>query len=232
MLDLKGFGRSPKPRDGEYSIYDQAALVRRFIVERSLRGLTLVGHSFGGGVALATTVNLLEEDPGRLSALILIDSPAYRQHLPNFIRILRIPVVGIVGIHLLPPTLQVRQILKLAYFDDTKVSDEAVSAYAAPIREPGGRQALVTTAGQIIPANIDEFAEKYGSIKIPTLLLWGRHDEIIPLEIGRRLHREITHSEFVVVEGAGHIPQEEVPEKTIGILIDFLARTTSSKSLL
>ena len=55
-LDLKGFGLSDKPKDDKYSLFDQAELVDQFIQKHKLRRLTLVGHSFGGGIALALAI--------------------------------------------------------------------------------------------------------------------------------------------------------------------------------
>jgi pimeloyl-ACP methyl ester carboxylesterase len=78
-IDLKGFGRSPKPEDGHYSVYDQAALIRDFVIARDLRDVTLVGHSFGGGAALVATLFLQRAAPGRQARLVLIDSIAYPQ---------------------------------------------------------------------------------------------------------------------------------------------------------
>jgi pimeloyl-ACP methyl ester carboxylesterase len=224
LLDLKGFGRSSKPPDGAYSIYDQAAAVRHVIRNRDLRRLTLVGHSFGGGVALAVATDLINEGTKRLAGLILIDSPAYRQRLPLFIAALRTPVLGSLAVHLLPPETQVRSILELAYFDKTKIPPEAVSAYAAPMREPGARESLIATAKQIVPEDVDVFVKNYEKITVPVLILWGRHDSIVPIEIGQRLHRALPHSEFIIIDNAGHIPHEEVPEDTVPHLASFLAR--------
>ncbi len=66
VVDLKGFGNSPKPRDDQYSIYDQARLICGFILHHDLKKLTLVGNSLGGGVALATTLYLSAHAPERL----------------------------------------------------------------------------------------------------------------------------------------------------------------------
>ncbi|HEX2227526.1 MAG TPA: alpha/beta fold hydrolase, partial [Candidatus Binatia bacterium] len=94
LLDLKGHGASPKPVDSAYSLRDQADLVAEFIKQHDLRDLTLVGHSMGGGIALLVSLGFLNEAPGRISSLILIDTIAYPQKLPGFIRLLRFPLLG------------------------------------------------------------------------------------------------------------------------------------------
>jgi pimeloyl-ACP methyl ester carboxylesterase len=223
-VDLKGSGRSPKPRDGCYSMRDQAALVLDLIAERGLTGLTLVGHSFGGGVALVTALDLVRMRPGTLVSLILFASPAYRQRLPAFIRALRVPLLGPLGQRLIPLPVQVRTVLRLAYHNDTLITDDAVAAYASPLGMPGGRYALRATADQIVPADIDALITQYSSINVPTLLIWGRHDKIVPLAAGERLHRAIPGSSLLVIDDAGHIPHEETPERVRPVLREFLAR--------
>jgi len=228
LIDLKGFGASPKPRDNSYSIHDQAALIYQFIIEHDLKNLTIVGNSYGGAVALVTALKLHDADADRLTSLVLIDSIAYEQQFPTFIKILRSPFLGSIGLYLLPSTENVRQILKLAYYDDSKITMDQISAYATPIDLPGGRQALIKIARQIVPPNISEMASKYKTIQVPTLILWGQQDEIVPIGIGERLHESMANSEFLVLNQCGHIPHEERPTETIDIISSFLMRNNEN----
>jgi pimeloyl-ACP methyl ester carboxylesterase len=212
LLDLKGFGRSPKPRDGHYSIYDQSKLVLQFIAEHGLTDLTIVGHSFGGGVTLATALELEHSRPGTLRALVLIDAAAYEQSFPGFIRVLRLPLLGPLAQRIVPIGAQVRMVLRKAYFNDGLIPDASVREYAAALHEPGGKDAVRETARQLVPADVDSFSARYSSIRVPTLIIWGGHDEIVPLSVGERLHAAIAGSKFVLVPDAGHIPHEETPD--------------------
>jgi pimeloyl-ACP methyl ester carboxylesterase len=223
LLDLKGFGKSPKPADGEYSIYDQARLVHNFIVEGNLTNLTLVGHSYGGGVALVTSLSLLAETPPRLRRLVLIDSVGYKQPLPFFVKLLRTPLLGRSVVAAVPRKLQVLSILKLAYHDDAKITPAAVEAYAQPLDSPGGRQALRETAKSMIPPDMDVLTRQYGRITVPTFILWGKQDRIVPLSVGMRLKQDIPNSTLRVIEQCGHIPHEEQPEKALAEIQAFLA---------
>lgn len=222
MLDLKGFGESPKPEDGKYTVHDQAALVLQCIDELRLTGLVLIGHSFGGGVALVTALELLRSRPAALSKLILLDAAAYAQPLPAFIRVLTLPVIGPL-VQLAPATMQVRAVLRQAYYDDRLIPDASVEAYAAPLRMPGGLYALRETAKQIVPSDIAAICARYPTIGVPTLLIWGAHDEIVPLGIGERLRQAIPHSRLVVVGEAGHMPHEETPGPVRRAIEEFLA---------
>jgi pimeloyl-ACP methyl ester carboxylesterase len=101
------------------------------------------------------------------------------------------------------------------------VPEASVKAYAAALHEPGGRYALRETARQIVPDDVDELTAAYPTIEAPTLIIWGRHDEIVPLSVGERLHAAIPHSRLVIVENAGHAPHEETSEQVRAILEQF-----------
>jgi pimeloyl-ACP methyl ester carboxylesterase len=222
FIDLKGFGASPKPIDEHYAVRDQVELIYQFIVRHDLRNLTLVGHSFGGVVALLTGLKLTEEKSDRLSGLVLIDSGGFRQPLPGYLKILRTPFLGPLALGFMSSKRQARRILNMAYYDQRKITHEQVAEYAAPIDSPGARHALVQTAKQLIPRNLEEITSRYKNISVPTLILWGRQDKIIPLRIGQQLHKVITSSRLIVLESCGHIPHEEKPTEVGEIIRRFL----------
>lgn len=221
-VDLKGFGNSPKPLDGQYALLDQARLLTRFIQKHDLRNLTLIGHSLGGGVALAVTIDGILKKDGRIKRLILIDSIAYAQSFPFFVSALRNPILGPLILHGLPDTLNAYLVLKKAYFDDARIPWDAVEAYAKPMGTPGAKQALRTAALQIVPENLEGLTKSYRDIDIPTLILWGRQDEIVPLEMGERLNAAIPLSQSHVLDDCGHNPHEECPEATFEVIGNFL----------
>jgi pimeloyl-ACP methyl ester carboxylesterase len=221
-LDMKGFGLSPKPRDGRYSVYDQSALVLAYIADHHLTNVTILGHSFGGGVALATAAELEETQPGVLSKLVLIDAASYKQDLPWFISILRVPLIGSLSQHLLTSRAQVRKVLKNAYYNDKLITAEQVEAYAAPLFMDGGKYALRETAKRILPKNVDELSARYPHIKVPTLIIWGAEDRVVPLANGMRLDDAIPNSTLIKIEKCGHIPHEELPDAVRKPLADFL----------
>jgi pimeloyl-ACP methyl ester carboxylesterase len=219
---LKGAGKSPKPFDDKYSMFDQAELIYRFIRQNDMRDVTLVGHSFGGGVALLVALKLSQQNPSRLSRLILVDTVSYPQKLPGVIRMLGMPLVGWLGLYLIPDKTKVQNMMESMYYDDSKINPADVEAYAAPLSLPGAKYALRQTARQIIPNNIDEIVDTYPRIKLPTLIIWGREDKIIPLENGLRLHHAIGTSQLVVIERCGHDPPDERPEEVVEAIREFL----------
>jgi len=221
-VDLKGFGQSDKPFDTRYSVFDQADLLAQLIVDRDLRDLTLVGHSFGGGVALVLALKDDQRLKGRVSKLVLLDTIAYPQDIPVFFRMLDMPLFSHVGVRMVPPAMQTRIALRIAYLDNSKIDDEEVETYAAPLRSAAGKHAIIHSARQIIPEGLDEISERYKSIEMPTLILWCDHDRIVPLDVGLKLRRTLPNSTLRLVEGCGHMPQEEQPAATLDLIRGFL----------
>ena len=223
-VDLKGYGKSDKPLDENYSLQDQAALVADFIKKRRLRDVTLVGHSFGGGVALMLALDKRPAIRSRVKRLVLLDTIAYPQKIPIFFGILRTPLVGQVSQSVVPPEFQARAALRIAYLDDSKITNRDVAAYAQPLHSEGAKHALIQTAKQIVPDNLGMLADRYKSIRLPTLILWCPYDKIVPIAIGRRLHEDLPNSTFRVIRGCGHLPHEERPLATAREIQAFLNR--------
>ncbi len=223
-IDLKGFGESDKPLDARYSIFDQARLIEDYITRNKLRGATLIGHSYGGGVALAVALKLRDAGAYRIKKLVLIDSIAYRQPLPIFFQLLKTPVIGEIGLSLVPPEVQMERALSIAYYEDSKVTEETVKTYASALHSEGGRHALLYTINNLDPAQADEVSKHYKELTLPALVLWCDHDKIVPLRIGKRLIQDLPNARIDVIEDCGHIPHEEQPAVTLGAIQEFLAQ--------
>ena len=99
-VDLRGFGASDKPDDDHYSIQDQVQAVQAFIEQENLRDLTVIGHSFGGGITLSMALNAQGQKKPRIRNIVLIDTIAYRQPIPIFFKLLQIPMVGDISMSL------------------------------------------------------------------------------------------------------------------------------------
>jgi pimeloyl-ACP methyl ester carboxylesterase len=222
LIDLRGQGQSPKPHDKNYSILEQGELIYQFILEHNLRKLTLVGNSYGGAVSLLVAIMLRERHQSRLAKLILIDSGGYPDHLPMFLKILRTPILGWLAVHVLPPATQIQIVLCKSYYDPCKITEEQILAYARPIASRGGRHALLQTGKQAIPKDINKWIAKYPTISVPTLILWGEDDRVLPRLIGERLKGAIKDSRLEFIKYAGHIPQEEQPDQVICRIRAFL----------
>ena len=222
LVDFKGCGKSPKPRDTHYSLEEKVDDIYNLILAEDFKHLTLVGNSLGGAIALLVAIRLGNEKPNRLSRLILIDSAGEKGSMPPHLTLLR-SALGAPMIYLSPSRLAAKMTLRMCYHDREKITKEQVEAYAAPLSSLGGRHALLHTARQCIPANADELIAAVSTLTVPTLILWGREDKVIPLRVGKLLHELIPNSKLEVIEQCGHIPQEEKPDETIARISEFLA---------
>ncbi len=219
-VELKGHGSAPAPPDDLYSIHDHADLVRRLIVQKDLRQLTLVGHSMGGGVALLVAFRLLQE--GRLERLVLVAGAAYPQRLPPFVALATRGRLSEWGLRFCPKRLLIGRVLRSIVFDPGGVTDTQVAAYAEPLYSPAHRTALIKTAMRIIPPDLEELTKHFSEIDLPTLLLWGRHDRVVPLDVAERLLRALPGARLEVMEDCGHVPPEELPKESLEIVLTFL----------
>jgi len=215
LIDLKGSGNSDKPHNKNYSIKTQRDLVYDFILKQNLKNLTLVGNSYGGAVSLILTMKLMKMNPGLLTRLILIDSGGSNKMLPWYLKLLRTPVLGWLALQILTPEEAADTVLKNAYYNDCLITKEQIAAYAAPIGAPGGKYALLQISKGAIPKDIKKIMAHYSTITVPTSILWGADDKVIPLAIGEMLHDKIKGSSLDLVKECGHVPQEEKPAETI-----------------
>lgn len=166
-------------------------------------------------------ISAKQEVRGEIKRLILIDSAAYKQDFPDFISILRIPIINRLSLSI-PSSINSKTVLKESFFDNSKITDEMISTYGSYLNQPGAHHALIQTAKHIIPNDIESLTSKYKNISIPVLIIWGENDTIVKKSIGVRLHNEVEGSTFESVKQCGHIPQEECPEDTIKIIDKFI----------
>lgn len=222
-LDLKGFGASPKPDDGRYSLQDHADAVMRFIQQRGLKELALVGHSFGGAVAFRVALDMQNgAGRARVGRLVLIDGMVWPQPIPTVFRALRTPGLGELMVFGVSPRWQVRLMLLGCYYDPRRIEDATVEAYAAPLRSVAGRRALLRTARQTSSADLRAMIARAEDIAPPVTLLWGGEDRLVPLTYARRLQAAIPSARLIVFDRCGHIPQEEFAEGTLAVIQEVL----------
>jgi pimeloyl-ACP methyl ester carboxylesterase len=219
-LDLPGHGLTRAPpgyaasTDGNVAVVDE--LTRRLGVERSVLG----GNSMGGGVAW----NYALQHPERVSALILVDSagwPSPRktgQGPPAIFKLLANPA-GRALLKSLDPTPLARRGLPSAYVEPTLVTPELVARYTDMARAPGHRDILLTMQNRSrTPATPATFAP----IRAPTLVMVGEADKVIPAAQSRALAGAIPGARLIAYPGVGHVPMEQIPERSASDVRRFL----------
>ncbi len=226
LIDLKGFGLSPKTDDDKYSVYDQALYVKKFIEQHHLNHLTIVGRSFGGGVALVLA--LMQEKKlmhSTLDKMILINSMAYNQPLPSMLRDLKTPIIGYLGIYLLSNHYMALEAYKYAFWNDNKIPKPSVDYSASIMAQPMAKYAYLKTVHNLIPDDVQSIEKEYQKIKLPTLIVWGKSDVSIHVDRAYRLHRDLKKSQLVILPHVGHMPQEEAPKRVVEEILRFMEET-------
>ncbi len=219
-VDLKGFGFSDKP-EGDYSRREQGRLINGLLAHLKIDKAWLVGNSMGGETALNATL----QAPDMISGLILVDSAGVnfesRSGLTPWYA--RLPYVGRgITALALAGTGIVRSGLEKSFYDDTKVSDERVNYYHQLLKTDKAQRAAMLARQQFGKYPIED---RLGEIKIPTLIIWGDQDQVIPLEAGNKMNSLIKNSEMKVYEKVGHIPEEEVPAQLTSDILSFVEKT-------
>lgn len=228
LIDSFGCGMAPFPADDRYGPLEQAEAVVRYLREKDLRGVTLIGHSLGGGVALLVALRLKElGESDRLAGFVSVSGAAYAQAIPRFIGLFRLPLLGRWLLRAIGPERVIPLVLRSIVFDPSAITEAQIEGYVAPLRSWKRRRAVVQTARQIVPPGIKDLEKRWGEIETPALLLWGRHDHVVPLWVGERLERDLPHAQLVVMEECGHIPSEERPRDSLAALRGFLQRIGS-----
>ena len=216
-FDLPGFGLTGPSPDGVYSIESYVDTVLAVTDTLGVQRFVLAGNSLGGYVAWATAVL----HPQRVDRLILVDAAGYpfqSQSVPLAFRIARTPVLNVLMRDVLPRSV-VERSLRDVYGDPSKVTPALVNRYFDLATREGNRAALVARFGQTQPGLL---AERVPEIQVPTLILWGGKDRLIPLAFGKQFAREIHGSRLVVFDALGHVPHEEDPAHTVLAVLPFI----------
>ena len=225
--DLLGHGQSDKPA-GDYSLGSHACLVRDLMLALGHEHATVAGHSLGGGVAMQVAYQF----PDLVGRLVLVSSGGLGREVSIFLRAVTLPGSELV----LPliasgPVLGAGAVLSRAL---GRVGLQAGSDLAeiargiASLNELGARRAFVHTARSVIDVGgqrVDARDRLYLAEAVPSMLVWGGIDPIIPAEHGRRAHELMPGSRLEVFDDAGHFPHLDEPLRFSRVLRDFVSTT-------
>lgn len=224
-VDLPGVGDSIAPPNFDYSLESLGNIIRSFVLSEDLQNVTLFAHSFGAGIAFLSLIQGDAQFSRRVVRLCILDGVCYPQQFPFFVAALRTPLISTVVTELLPHRLQALSVLQQCYSDVSKITNSQVTLYSRMLDSGRTREAIRKMAREIDPDHLIKYVPLLQSITVPTLLIWGRDDRIVPVENGKRLTRDLPNSELHVIDACGHMPQEECPESAIQIIGLFLDKT-------
>jgi pimeloyl-ACP methyl ester carboxylesterase len=216
--DLLGFGGSSKPRRAADLWVDrQAAAVEEMLAHLGIRRLAVVGHDFGGPVA----ITLLARRPDLVSHLVLSATNAFPDTtIPLPVRAVIWPVVGPLAGRVLFSRFGLARMLKSA------VGRPSVDLEPATYL---GDDAQIRSIGEIFTWSLRKLSDLYGampailgSVRVPSLVVWGTRDPFFPLAVGRRTTAAIPGGRLEILQGAGHFLPEERPEEFAGLVANLI----------
>ena len=216
-LDLPGFGLTGPFPDGDYRMSHYSAFLAHVLDQLQVPRAVVAGNSFGGQLAWQFAL----DHPQRVERLVLVDAAGYPRNatsIPIGFRLAQIPALAPLMANLLPRQM-IEASIRNVYGDPSKVSDELIDRYYELILRAGNREAL---RQRFIQAEAGQGFTRIAELKVPTLIIWGGRDELIPPDNAERFKRDIQGSRLVLFDDLGHVPQEENPARTVAVLMDFL----------
>jgi pimeloyl-ACP methyl ester carboxylesterase len=225
--DLLGHGTSAKPA-ADYSLGAHASLLRDLCVLLGHERATVVGHSFGGGVALQFAYQF----PERCERLVLVGSGGLGREVTPLLRALALPGSE----HVLPlfcagplrdAGTAVANGLWRVGVRASAAAQEIWRGYAS-LADADARIAFFRTLRSVVDIdgqNVSADDRLHLAADLPTLIVWGARDPIIPVAHAHRAHAAILGSQVAIFEGVGHFPHCEAPERFAATLLDFLRST-------
>ena len=224
-FDQRGHGLTGPAADADYSIEAFAGDIDAVVDALGVERFVLAGNSMGGAIAMQYAI----ASPERLDGLVLVDAsgaPIERDADGNIaFKLAAMPGVGSVMSQVLPRSL-VERSLSQSVSNQKIVTGEAVDRYWELARYPGNRDA--TRARFSTPRSAFS-AEQVAQTDVPTLVMWGEEDKLIPYEAAGWYMDHLPDATLAAYPGIGHLPMEEAPERSAADLQQWLARTLSSR---
>jgi pimeloyl-ACP methyl ester carboxylesterase len=226
--DLLGHGESGKPRRGEYSLGAQANFLRDLLQVLGHERVSLVGQSLGGGIAM----QLAYQFPERCERLVLVGSGGLGREVNLLLRLLAAPGAEYAFPLICTPGMRDAGNLVAACLHRLGVraapSIEEIWRSYSSLAEADTRKAFFRTLHAVIDLRgqaVTATDRLYLASHVPTLLVWGAQDRIIPVSHAVDAHEAMPGSRLEVFDDVGHFPHCEAPERFVEVLVDFIAST-------
>ncbi|MGB0840539.1 MAG: alpha/beta fold hydrolase, partial [Chitinophagales bacterium] len=216
-LDLPGFGLSDAEMDMVNPVDMYVRYIHAFLNQLQIKECSLIGNSLGGWIAWEYALKY----PKRVQKLALIDAAGFldEDSIPLAFKMARTPLVNrIVRFAIRKNILE--QFLKEVYFDQNRVTPQLVNRYYDLFTKEGNPEAFLVLAN----SKVKDRTSKLKQIKTPTLIMWGKEDQWIPVEYAYRFHQRLAQNEVIIYDEVGHLPMEEIPEQTAQDLTIFLKK--------
>lgn len=218
-LDLPAYGLTGPNQTEDYSQDYYVNFMNKFLSKLNINRCILGGNSLGGSITWAYAL----EHPEKVSRMILVDAGGYpmvSKSVPIAFQIARMPVVGNLFKYILPHSI-IEKSLQNVYVHDDRIMPELIERYYDMACREGNRKAFLDRMKSAVKN------DKYLKIKtltMPTLIIWGKEDGLIPLDVAEKFHKDLPNDTLVVFKDLGHTPMEEDPATTVKAVKVFLTK--------
>ena len=221
-LDLVGFGRSDKPGPS-FSPFDYTPFLDGFIRALNIDGVSLVGQSLGGGIALHYAIQF----PKKVNKLVLVDSAGLGKEVIWTLRAMSLPLVGELLSY--PSRKGVEIFFKLAVRNQALITEDFVDLYYDIFCQPGFQKFLLRILRQIVTVRgareeiLEPLLNNLHKVAQPVLIIWGEKDRVLPLKHGYLAKEKLPNARLKIMEGCGHIPFFERADEFNRAVLAFLS---------
>lgn len=229
--DLLGHGRSAKPR-GDYSLGAYASGVRDLLIALGHDTATVVGHSLGGGIAMQFAYQF----PERLDRLVLVSSGGLGREVAFMLRAATLP-----GADWVLPLMVSRRadgagrrlahaLNRLGFLASADL--EELARGFTSLKDVEARQAFLHTVRSVIDPGgqrVDAGDRLYLAAEVPTMLVWGEKDRVIPVRHGLLAQQKMPGSRMEVLPDAGHFPHIADPARFAQLMCEFIEQTAPAR---
>jgi len=232
--DLPGHGLSSKSR-GDYSLGAFASVVRDLLDGLGHRRATILGHSLGGGIAMQFAYQF----PERCERLVLVDSGGLGDEVAPILRAATLPgaefvIPVIADRRLVAAGRWVAHLASALGWTSARDPDEVARAVGS-LSDAEARRAFLLTLRSVVDHRGQRVSARdrlYLTALMPSLVIWGGRDRVIPVAHGRRAHEEMPGSRLEIFDDAGHFPHLTDPARFVDVVSDFIATTAAADSFM
>jgi pimeloyl-ACP methyl ester carboxylesterase len=211
-LDLPGHGLTGNNPAGVYDSASYVRVVDRLLTKLNVDKAVIGGNSMGGGVSWAYTL----EHPEKVEALLLVDASgqpyARSGKTPLGFRLMRMPVIKEAARFIAPRSI-FESSVKTSMSVQSEIDNKLIDRYWELNRYPGNRNATMqrfSSSKSMVPGT----KERLSTIKVPVLILWGAEDNLIPVTAAKWFAEAMPQAKLIIYPNVGHIPMEEIPQKS------------------
>ena len=215
-LDLPAFGLTGPNRLNQYSFNYYNQFLDEFLLKLNVTQCIVAGNSLGGSIAW----NYAIASPEKVKQLILLDASGYPKKDEKGslgFKLAGIPVLNQALKHISPISL-IRKSLEDAFYNKSLVTEKMVQQYHDMLLREGNRGAVLELFQHPMKAD----PAKIKLITQPTLIIWGKEDQLISYKNAALFKQDIQNSQILVLDKVGHIPMEEAPNQVASAILEFI----------